>query len=353
MPHSLDPATVLEQMVRFPSPSRRERGFAVHVQEVMSSLGYHAFVDEVGNVVGVRGEGPRELMLLGHMDTAPGQIPVRWEGSRLYGRGAVDAKGSLAAFVFAGSRAVIPDGARLVIVGAVEEEAATSKGARHLLRRPAPSAVVVGEPSGWDCLTIGYKGRLLVRYSLRRPCAHSASGEPTVAEEALGFWGWVKGFAEAYNGGIERQFDRLDISLRAINTRSDGLWDSVSMEVALRLPAGFEVASFRQAARAAAGSASLRFSAEEQAFRAPKNTPLVRAFLRAIREQGGEPRFSVKSGTSDMNVVGPAWRCPILAYGPGDSRLDHTPEEHIELEEYLRSIEVLTRAIELYFAGPS
>ena len=35
-----------------------------------------------------------------------------------------------------------------------------------------------------------------------------------------------------------------------------------------------------------------------------------------------------------MNVVGPAWGCPILAYGPGDSRLDHTPEEHVEIEEW-------------------
>lgn len=46
-----------------------------------------------------------------------------------------------------------------------------------------------------------------------------------------------------------------------------------------------------------------------------------------------------------MNIVGPIWRCPILAYGPGDSRLDHTPNEHISIEEYLRSIEVLEHAL--------
>jgi len=47
-----------------------------------------------------------------------------------------------------------------------------------------------------------------------------------------------------------------------------------------------------------------------------------------------------------MNVVGPAWRCPILAYGPGDSSLDHTPEEHVELAEYLRAINVLELALQ-------
>jgi LysW-gamma-L-lysine carboxypeptidase len=47
-----------------------------------------------------------------------------------------------------------------------------------------------------------------------------------------------------------------------------------------------------------------------------------------------------------MNVVAPIWDCPIVAYGPGDSALDHTPDEHIDLDEYLRAIRVLTGTIE-------
>ena len=46
-----------------------------------------------------------------------------------------------------------------------------------------------------------------------------------------------------------------------------------------------------------------------------------------------------------MNVVGPVWNCPILAYGPGDSALDHTPEEHLDLDEYLSAIEVLAEVL--------
>jgi len=48
-----------------------------------------------------------------------------------------------------------------------------------------------------------------------------------------------------------------------------------------------------------------------------------------------------------MNVVGPAWGCPIAAYGPGNSALDHTPEEYIDLAEFQRGIRVLTTTLEI------
>ncbi len=51
-----------------------------------------------------------------------------------------------------------------------------------------------------------------------------------------------------------------------------------------------------------------------------------------------------------MNIVGPAWGCPIVAYGPGDSSLDHTPQEHIELAEFRRAIDVLARALAILAA---
>jgi LysW-gamma-L-lysine carboxypeptidase len=71
----------------------------------------------------------------------------------------------------------------------------------------------------------------------------------------------------------------------------------------------------------------------------------VPPFLRAIRGIGGAPRFTLKLGTSDVTVVGPAWRCPIVTYGPGDAALDHTPEERIILADYGRAIAVLTEVL--------
>jgi LysW-gamma-L-lysine carboxypeptidase len=82
-----------------------------------------------------------------------------------------------------------------------------------------------------------------------------------------------------------------------------------------------------------------------QAFLADKNTPLVRMFLRSIRAEGGRPTFVLKTGTADLNIVAPVWECPALAYGPGDSALDHTPEEHLSLSEYRQAVNVLTHVL--------
>src|SRR6185312_613024 len=82
------------------------------------------------------------------------------------------------------------------------------------------------------------------------------------------------------------------------------------------------------------------------AFRSDKRSPMVAAFNAAIRANGGAPRIKVKTGTSDMNLVGPFWGCPIVAYGPGDSRLDHQPDEHIMLEDVERATKILTSVIE-------
>ena len=81
------------------------------------------------------------------------------------------------------------------------------------------------------------------------------------------------------------------------------------------------------------------------AYRGQKNSPLTRAFLNAIRATGGTPSFVFKTGTADLNIVGPRWNCPAVGYGPGDSSLDHTPEERLSLEESARSTRVLEHVL--------
>jgi LysW-gamma-L-lysine carboxypeptidase len=366
-----DPAAVdlLQRMIEIPSLSGDEGALAAFLVERMRGMGLDAFVDEAGNAVGLRGmpasggswagvaravgeHAPTrvDLALLGHMDTVPGTIPVRLDDGVLHGRGAVDAKGPLAAFIVAAATANLPPGFRIAVIGATEEEAASSKGARHAAGVLMPERCLIGEPSGWDGVTLGYKGRLLAELLIQTPGSHSAGPDPTAAELACQWWNRVREGALALNGVGSGIFDQVQPRLRAIRSEHDGLHEHASARVGFRLPPGVSPheleALCRDAAAGLPGVAALSFEGHEFAVRAARDTDLVRALTTAVRREGGRPRLVVKTGTSDMNVVAPAWRCPIAAYGPGDSTLDHTPHERIAISEYRASIRVLRHAIE-------
>ena len=340
----MDELVLLREMLEIYSPSGKEGEMAAYLLTQMRTLGFRTYQDAVGNAIGVLGEGEREVMLLGHIDTVEGFIPIHLEDGRLYGRGAVDAKGPLAAFILAAARVgPLPD-KRIVVVGAVEEEA-HSKGARYLLGSFSPQTVIIGEPSGWQHVTLGYKGRLLVTYRLAAPTRHSTAQGPSASERAVEFWNRLTDYARQFNQGERFRFHTLDPSLHRITAHNGGFEEEMTMDMTLRIPFGLDVPSLKEHMRQWANGAAVGFSGEDVPYKAGKNNPLVRAFLRAIRARGGRPTFKIKLGTSDMNTVGPVWDCPIVAYGPGDSSLDHTPDEHIHVQEFYQAIEIMEEVI--------
>jgi LysW-gamma-L-lysine carboxypeptidase len=365
---------LIRGLVAIPSLSRHEANASAWLVEQMRANGYErAFVDEAGNAVGELGDpaAARTIVLLGHIDTVPGNIPVRIEpsagGDVLYGRGSVDAKGPLATFVAGASRfgagRARAAGLRVVVVGAVEEEAATSKGARFIASRfngttePIPAACIIGEPSHWNRVTLGYKGRLLLDLTADQPMAHTAGPDASVASVVVDLWNWVTSHAAAYNAGKDKAFDQLSPSLRRfITSTNDEMHDMVDAQFAWRLPVGFDADAFMQEISAWPRDVKARFTftfkGEERAWRGDRNNPLVRSFLAGVKTEDPSAQlgFVLKTGTSDMNVVAPAWKCPIVAYGPGDSALDHTPNEHLPLDEYWKAVKVINHALAA-FAG--
>jgi LysW-gamma-L-lysine carboxypeptidase len=343
---TLDPDALLRGLVEVYSPSHQERRASEYLAAQMQAAGYdNAFVDAADNAVGITGEGPQEIVLLGHIDTVPGYINVETHDGQLYGRGTVDAKGPLATFAAAAAIAGRQPGWRIVVIGATEEEAVTSKGARHALTVYKPALCIIGEPSQWDRVTLGYKGRLLIDYRSTVPVQHTARPGPSAIERAIHFWSAVQSSAAEFNEGRERAFDQIFASIRSICSSTDGFYDTAEMTLGFRLAPDITPDELTERLRVFAEEAEIRPSGAELTYRAEKNTPLTRAFNNAIRDAGSKPGYVYKTGTSDMNIVGPVWNCPIVAYGPGDSTLDHTPEERIELAEYHKAIDVLVHVL--------
>jgi LysW-gamma-L-lysine carboxypeptidase len=238
----------------------------------------------------------------------------------------------------------------VIVIGAVGEEG-DSRGAHFVKDRYRPAFTIIGEPSSWERVTLGYKGSAWFEYQVRRALAHTATRDESACEAAVAYWNRVTVWAAERNAGINRVFEQVSPTLRGMESGSDGFAEWAGLRFGLRLPPGLGVAEAAAALRACADDAQVMLIDGVTAYRGEKNTPLVRAFLAAIRQAGGNPSFSVKTGTSDMNLVAPLWGTPILAYGPGDSALDHTPEEHIMISEYLRAIEVLSHVLRV-LAGP-
>ena len=336
---------LLVELVQTPSVSGNEAACADVLCAFFESHGRERFRDEVGNV---QAPGDDGVLLTSHLDTVPGEIPVRIEetedGERaLWGRGSVDAKGSLAAM------AVVSVRTGASCLGVVGEEV-DSRGSRHALEtRDPPDALINGEPSGWDATTLGYRGMMTGTYTAATDSTHTSRPENNAIQDAIE---WYDRVESSFDGGEsnssheQETFECVTCKPTTVDggTASDGLAVEVTMQVQFRVPPGETTDTVKANVEAALDGGHIEWEdAVEPVVESPR-TPVARAFRVAIRDHGGEPRLLRKTGTSDMNVFAEVWDCPMVTYGPGDSAMDHTPNEHLVLSEYDRAVRVLTDA---------
>lgn len=336
----MDTKNLLREMLEVYSPSGKEKKLVDFLQPVMEGMGYSTRRDEPGNLFGRLGKGSTKVLLLGHLDTVEGEIPVREENGMMYGRGAVDAKSPLAAFIGAGSKFADSSDLEVTVVGVVKEET-SSKGAYEVREALSPDYVVVGEPSSWDGITLGYRGSIRLSYSRTTPKTHRGEGSLLPPEEAVSFFNQLRNTFDSGSSG----FNSTEVRLTDIGTENDPFQDSVSMTLDVRTSTDFDRGELDEFIKNHRGQASVETTRHIPPVKSSKSSRLVSAFIGGIREVGGNPSFKLKTGTADMNVLAESWEVPIIAYGPGDSSLDHTPDEHLELEELSSAQEVLVEAL--------
>lgn len=343
----LDPLSLLRGMVDIPSPSGHEAPVADFAAARMNEYGFATRIDAVGNVIGEIGDplGPI-ILLLGHIDTVPGGPPVHLDGDLLYGRGAVDAKGAFATMICSAARVGPELKARLRVVGAVDEER-LSVGARHLLgdmdeRGERPGAVVIGEPSGTGTIVVGYKGIFRFRLQMRASAHHTSSPDDTAAVMAVGAWqqisDWLSGLRPA-DGPLFGQAIPTITGFRAD-------LELATVDVSCRVPPGFEADAFSHRLREIAGDQGhIEILEWVPAVRVSQRNAAARALQESMRACGLDGLTKVKLGTSDMNLAVSHWGVPTVAYGPGDSHLCHSADEHVDIRGFMVSIDVLAGAL--------
>jgi LysW-gamma-L-lysine carboxypeptidase len=332
---------LLREMLEIPSPSGDEGKLAAYLTRAMAGLGFEARTDEAGNAVGVidRGPGPH-VMLLGHLDTVPDQLAVRQADGRLYGRGASDAQGPLAAMICAAAGASDFRGT-ISVIGVVEEELPSARGAiavRDSYERP--DACIIGEPSGSRSVVMGYKGKLDLRFTAECPSVHTTSPDPKAAELAAECWTALN---EILGPTDHTAFKLPAATLESISgdtTRAEAV-------IGVRTPPGFDADAFVAKLRGRVPAGALTVLAARVPCVADRRNPVIQALMTGIRlRSSAPPSLVLKTATSDMNTLAEVWDdLPMASYGPGDSKLDHTSKESIALDDYLFSIAALTDAL--------
>lgn len=355
---------LLLKLLEIYSPSGKEEEISKFLVNEMKQLGLHSWRDEVGNAFGEIGNGKPVVLLCGHMDTVPGCILVRLGGDRLYGRGASDAKGPLAAMVVA-THLLLKEGfpGKIIVAGLIDEEG-KGRGVKHLIsKKVSADHVIFGEPSGVDNITIAYKGSLHLKITCETKTGHSSAPWlfENAIEKAFEVWNLIRGIHFSQERP-ESRFYSISFCMTGIKSGDDSstVPSKCELHIDLRIPPPLtpeqvfvEIKKVLEEYQSGNKGVDVNMIIEDVCvpFEADKNSPLVRAISFAIRKVRNKPATLVrKTGTGDMNLFGDAMKVPVITYGPGDSHLDHTPDEWIDVKEYLDGVNVFYEALKRLYA---
>ena len=345
-----DAVDFLDSLVATPSPSGQEQKVAHLCEQYLKQFPFEkVWIDAAGNAVATnyahkKGDKPG-LLLFGHMDTISSPIPHRCIDGKIYGRGAVDAKAPLAALLTAGAESIGSTPLKIMVAGVTEEEAPTSKGIRHLLTYAKPKMAINGEPSNTNGITIAYKGRLVVECRTHGTPSHAGMASENPIEQTFEYYSRLRKQFPLHKNNFDSVIMNLTQiaggSREALNVVPSALDFVIDVRVPPSIKNSEVTRTFRELAPS---SVSVQVHENLPGVETDPNHPLCRAMVASMRECALSPRYVKKSGSADMNITIHAG-IPTIAYGPGDSALDHTPNEVIDIADYEKSIAILKSAI--------
>ncbi|MFQ6059431.1 MAG: YgeY family selenium metabolism-linked hydrolase [Anaerolineae bacterium] len=376
----------LQDLVRIPSPSTKEKAVAERLAEEMRRVGFpRVRHDRIGNVIGRLGDDTgRRLIYNGHMDTVSVSDPASWarepygaqiEGGVLYGLGACDMKGALAAMVY-GAKALIDAGVQLAgelcVVGVVQEEPCEGLAMRVLIEEEGlgPDFVVLGEPTDLQ-IKRGHRGRVEMKVTVRGRSCHAATprrGRNAIYDAARLIFG-VELLApqlasDPFLGRGSIAVTQIDSSAASRNAIPDTCSFCIDRRLTLGETEAKALAEIRgiiaregvQARVNVAEYEAISYTGYECRTREyyppwalDQDHPLVQATSKAVRETlGYRPKVGQWAFSTDgVYTMGKA-NIPTVGFGPGEERFAHTVDDQIRLDDVVAAARVYARlAVEL------
>jgi succinyl-diaminopimelate desuccinylase len=376
--HADELIALTRDLVRIPSvvtpgdPDGNEAAVAEYIRRWFIKEGFELEIQPVApsrpNVVAWLGDkaGGRSLLLEGHTDVVTEGDASTWshppfggdlEGGRIWGRGAADMKGGLAAAMIAAT-AIKRSGARLggrLVVGALVDEEGDMLGVHHFVATPLArelTAAIICEPEQNE-LCLEQRGVVWARVVLRGRMAHGAM--PEAGANPL-----------AAVGALLREVPRLERRLRALCARSRYLRPPTVTPTVVRAPvAGVPQANVIPATAEVILDVRLTLGASEEtvtaeiarscqaaadaqpgitvewrpvngfrpATRVERDEPLVRAMRAAVRAATGRPAvFGGVPGSTDGTILRQTLGIPIVTCGPGHRLIPHQVDEYVEVK---------------------
>lgn len=358
-----------QELIRIPSPSGEEERVAKRLIEEMKSAGFpEVRTDRAGNVVGRigNGQGPT-IMLESHMDTVHCGDPSRWPygpyeakivDGMLYGLGASDMKGAVAAMVHAG-KALIDAGIELqgtlYVVSVVQEEPCEGAAIRVLIEEEGirPDFVIIGESTGLQ-LARGQRGRIELKVTTHGRSCHASAperGKNAIYEAARivvgielmtpqmdidSFLGkasiavtHIESSACSRNAVPDRCVLYLDRRLTSGETEAKALAEIRNLITREGADAEVEVTEY--SAQSYTGY-EIRARQYFPCWATPENNEWIRRCVSAIeRELGYRPKIGRWDFSTDGVYTAGIAGIPTVGFGPGEEKYAHTVEERVSI----------------------
>jgi acetylornithine deacetylase len=327
----IDVFKLTRELIDIPSVTGEEFHVGTSLAELLKRRGYQVDLQEVendrANVIATTGDQPK-IVLSTHMDTVPPYIAASEDDEFIYGRGACDAKGIIAAQIAAAEKVRAEGVNEIGLLFTVDEEV-TSAGAKALNELPLAAScryLINGEPTD-NRLAIGTKGSLQVSIKTVGRAAHSAY--PEQGDSAIEKLLDVLNDVRAIVWPSDETFGETTCNIGVISggTRANVVADAAQTTLQIRLAAGSQAAK-DLLERAVGGRAALEYKS-------------VHDPIRLLAFDGFES--TIVRFTTDIPYL-TNWGTPMLI-GPGSILDAHTEHERVAKSELIRAVDIYANLV--------